>query len=195
MSTRSIRALGAVLLMAGLVAASACTVTPGGATTSTTTPSSTIPVGGPGSGPLGPDCVPLSFVHGANFGINCDLENLTVDGADISADPPTTSTSYGPEIWLTGSTFTNVNFSDANFKYSHLKGATFTDSNLSGIVLIIADLTNTTFTNVDLRGAQLGEATVTGATFSGIVIDSTTVCPDSLNWDLTDGCRGSLGSI
>ena len=194
MSIRTIRALGTVLLLAVLVGASACTVTPGAATPTTVT-SSTIAPAGPGSGPLGPDCVPLNFVHGANFGINCDLEHLTIDGADISADPPATSTSYGPEIWLTGSTFTNVNFSEANFKYSHLKGATFTDSNLSGIVLVIADLTNTTFTNVDLRGAQLGQATVTGATFSGIVIDSTTVCPDSLNWDLVDGCRGSLGSI
>lgn len=195
MPTRSIRALGAVLLMAGLVAASACTVSPTGATTTTTSSTSTIPVGGPGSGPLGPDCVPPNFVRGANFGINCDLENLTVDGADISADPPTTSTAYGPEIWLTGSTFTNVNFSNANFKYSHLKGATFTTSNLSGIVLIIADLTGATFTDVDLRGAQLGDAIVTGATFSGIAIDTTTVCPDNVNWDPTDGCRGSLGSL
>jgi len=62
-------------------------------------------------------------------------------------------------------------------------------------VLVIADLTNTTFTNVDLRGAQLNEATVSGATFSGIVIDTTTVCPDSINWDLVDGCRGSLGGV
>ena len=174
----------------------ACTTPGTGSAAPSTTPTT---ISGSVPGPGGPDCTPLVWKQGGNYGANCDLRNLTVDGIDLSPSAPSGGPSgnqtYAPEAWLEGSTFTNSNFRLANFKYSHAKGVSFIDSDLSQISLPDTDLTNAVFRNVDLSGAYLGGATVTGATFTGVTVDSNTVCPDRLDWDPVDGCRGSLGDL
>lgn len=210
------RIAAASTVVAAIALAGCGTPTSSGGVTTTAAPTTTV------NPYAGPDCSPPNFHPGANFGAQCDLAGLTIDGADLSpgatSGGPSGNQTYAPDAHLEGTTIINSNLSYANFKYPHAHGASFVSSNLTGVVLVgggvgsESDLTNTHWSVVDaslanlqyanLSGADLTDVHLEGATLSGslwvgatltnVTLDTTTGCPDGALYDTVDLCRGSL---
>ena len=84
---------------------------------------------------------------------------------------------------MPGAILSGANLKYANLRYANLRGANLSGADLRHARLNCADLSYTDLSGANLRGADfLGENVMCSADLYGVIANSSTICPNGINW-------------